>query len=769
MPLLWCAAFFLLGTLLDQLLGLPWLAWGVGTFIFLVACLLDRKFRVRFSKFIRITPPFSPFLMLLLFAVGGLRSSLATPVFHADDLAAYNDQGERVLTAWVSGAPDRRVDGAIYQMTAIEMIDPGSEDWTGTFQRVRGKVLVKMGLESDWKYGDLLQFEADLKTPSSRNDFSYRDYLAIFQVYSVAYYPQKILKVGEGYGSSFRSGLIRLRGQARETIFKLFPQPEAGLLTGILLGSDNYLPESLKQDYRDTGVAHIIAISGFNMAVLAVLLLWVFTRWFSPYWGTLLTVAVLLAYTMFVEGSAAVVRAWIMAGVAAGGHLIGRRQAGVNSLFLTAALMCLVNPLLIRDVSFQLSFAATFGLIIFAGPMQDGFKGWLEKRFSEKTAARIASPVSQYFLFTLAAQLTTFPVLVWHFGRVSFSALLANPLVLPVQSPILVMGGIATLFGMVWLPIGRVIAFFIWPFIKYTNWIVTLLAGVKGGSMTVHPDAAVWILAGVLVIGAVFLARNYFKKYLGSAAWAWLLVVLAFSSITVWSIYLHRPDGRLHLHLVRSGESATLFLQTPLGKTLMIDPRGDADELAAAFQSRLSPWNFDLDKVLLTERQGAKVVMNLAEQVLIKEVLLAPNVYQPSGSESPGRLPEELEITKWPPEQSIAVEKDLVLTLAAETPGASAVLITYGGQKILIPNGVDFALIRTETPSALENLTVLVLRPEDVSYLPPRVWQQIEPRVILWNSVNLSPVDGSIGIDDHSQIGIDLTDNHIWIKSYMPK
>ncbi len=764
MPLLWCAATFLFGILLDQFLHLPGLAWGVATAIFLTVSLLDLKLHFRVSKTLQKYISFSPILLCLFLAIGGLRSALNAPYFRPTDLAVHNEQGEWMVTAWVSAAPDRRDDGVVYQMDALELIDPRSDDWMGSIQKVEGKVLVKMGLETDWHYGDLLQFTAELKAPSTRGDVSYRDYLAIHHVYSVVYYPLHVQKVGEKYGSRLREGLIRLRARARETIFQLFPQPEAGLLTGILLGMDNYLPETLKEDYRTTGVAHIIAISGFNMAVLAVLLMWVFSRWFSPYWGAFLTVAVLLVYTAFVEGSAAVTRAWIMAGVAAGGHLIGRRQAGVNSLFFTAGIMCMVNPLLLQDVSFQLSFAATFGLISFAAPLQEGFLGFLERRFSERTASRVATPISQYFLFTLAAQLATLPVLIWHFGRVSISAVLANPLVLPVQSPILVLGGLATIFGMIALPLGKVMAIFTWPFIKYTNWIVSLLAGFKGGSMVVHPGAAVWFLIGFLIILTVFLTRNYFKKYLGSTLWTWLIVGLAFSSITVWSIYLHRPDGELHLHLVRCGEEATLFVQTPLGKTIMVDPRGDVDELSSAFQSSLSPWNFDLDAVLLTERGSANQVRVLADQVTIQKAWLAPRVYPPSGSEMPVLLPESLEIEKLTAGQTVEMEKGLTISLVAESSLATAVLITFGGQQFLIPNGVDYAVIRAEAPAALDDLTALVLRPEDVSYIPPRVWLQLNPGVILWNSATLSPFDDSYGADEDAHVILDADGEKVWVR-----
>ncbi|PKN89736.1 MAG: hypothetical protein CVU45_06140, partial [Chloroflexi bacterium HGW-Chloroflexi-7] len=139
--------------------------------------------------------------------------------------------------------------------------------------------------------------------------------------------------------------------------------------------------------------------------------------------------AILLGfYASMVDSSESVTRALIMAVLAMGGHLIGRRQAGLNALLFTAAVMCLLQPLLLKDASFQLSFAASFGLVVFAQPMQDWLNGLLEKRVSEKAATKWTKPLSEYFLFTLAAQLATLPFIAANFGRISISALLANPL-----------------------------------------------------------------------------------------------------------------------------------------------------------------------------------------------------------------------------------------------------------------------------------------------------------------------------------------------------
>ena len=449
---------------------------------------------------------------------------------------------------------------------------------------------------SQWQYGDQLLFTGSPLTPAEFPDFSYKDYLARQGIQSVIYYPHGVQKVGEKEGSGFRRWLISFRENARLTILSLMPQPESGLLEGILLGLDNDIPASLKTAYRDTGTSHIIAISGFNMTLIATLLIFMFSRIFRRYWGVLAAIAVIAVYTLFVDGSSAVVRAAIMASTAAVAHLIGRRQSGLNALFFTAAVLCLFNPLLLWDVSFQLSFAAVLGLVVFGTPLQNGFAALAEKWFGEEKAARISSPVSEYFLFTLAAQLTTLPVIAIQFKRISLVSLLANPLILPVQPAILQAGLVTTIAGMIHPIPGKFFAMFTWPLLAYTNFVVSTLGKIQGASMTLHPITAFWILLAVLLVLLVFLLRNFFKKQFGSSWTVWLIVLLIAGSFTTWSIFAHRPDGKLHISLVKAGDATALFMRTPAGANLLFDLEGDASENSAALTPLLSPWDFHIGR-----------------------------------------------------------------------------------------------------------------------------------------------------------------------------
>ncbi len=173
-------------------------------------------------------------------------------------------------------------------------------------------------------------------------------------------------------------------------IYQIFPDPEAGLLAGILLGVEGGIPEELMEDFRTTGTAHIIAISGFNMTVLSGLIIVLLGRFLGKYWGSLAAVVVIGIYTLLVGAQAGVARAAIMAGMGMFGLLVGRRQSGVNSLAFIAAVMAGWTPFVLWDVGFQFSFLTTLGLVLFATPLSEAFTAFAG-RFLPETVVKAVS------------------------------------------------------------------------------------------------------------------------------------------------------------------------------------------------------------------------------------------------------------------------------------------------------------------------------------------------------------------------------------------
>ena len=289
--------------------------------------------------------------MAALLFLGAARIAFSGPDLAGGHIAAYNDQGNFRLTAVVDAPPDLRDQSTLLRMRAEQITPLDNQSTAGTARPTHGMLLVLVPGRADWQYGDRLELDGKLTTPPEGETFSYRAYLARQDIYTYLTYP-RVHWIHKDAGNPLIAAIYRLRDWSYREVYHLFPAPEAPLLAGILLGIDSDMPDSLADAFRDTGTAHVIAISGFNIAILAELFSKLFGKVVSRWWATLLSIFAISLYTLMVGAAPSVVRAAIMGSFSLIALQIGRRSAGLNTLGLTAALMCL--PLALPAVGCQL-------------------------------------------------------------------------------------------------------------------------------------------------------------------------------------------------------------------------------------------------------------------------------------------------------------------------------------------------------------------------------------------------------------------------------
>ncbi len=242
---------------------------------------------------------------------------------------------------------------------------------------------------------------------------------------------------------------------------------------------------------------------------------------------------------------------------------VGRQQDGLNSLGLVAALMALANPNLLWDVGFQLSFMATLGLVLYATPLTEAFLRLASRWFSGSTAQRLAGPVSEYVLLTFAAQITTLPVIAYYFKRISLVAFLVNPLILPAQPPVMIVGGLALLAGLVFQSLGQLLAYLAWPFVVFTVRVVAFFAPFPGAMLELGQVALPLILLYYALLFAWTFARPTLWARLSDLKPGRALLGLGLVTILVWRSLLAVPDGRLHLTMLDVGSGDAFLIRTP--------------------------------------------------------------------------------------------------------------------------------------------------------------------------------------------------------------
>lgn len=441
-------------------------------FITFAIILLWRKPTVRF------------FLLALLFIIfGAWRALSVVPDCKQGSAICHYNEKTTTFTGWIAADPDIRTDKTNY---TVEALSVGKTP-------VTGKVLVQAKYH-DWYYGETITVQCKLETPKNFGDddstFQYDKYLADQGVFSLCDFPKISRTAGpRHFITAAMKPILDFKHLIAARISQLFPEPNASLLGGILYGSKAGLPKAISDNFSRTGITHIIAVSGFNITIIATALMAVLISiglWRrQAFWVVL---AGVWLFTIFSGLSASAVRAAIMGTLVLVAGYLGRQSHMGTSLVFTAAVMTLINPyVFLWDAGFQLSFLATIGLV-YISPIIETW--WPEadekvKRTKvQKTVANIITTIREPLLTTLSAIIATTPLILYQFGRLSLVAPLVNVLVL-WTIPLIMLGGfIIVTLSFIFFPVALALAGIVGTGLSYVILVANAFGNQSWSALT---------------------------------------------------------------------------------------------------------------------------------------------------------------------------------------------------------------------------------------------------------------------------------------------
>lgn len=770
MPLIWITLGFFAGLVAADNLLWPLTGWFIiagGALLFLIG----KSLFYRWSNHKPPKPPYLTFASsaILSFALGAISYQLSLPdLTDPSFIASHADTQESVaIVGVVSDFPDTR-DHYINIRVQAKKIRP-SDGFL--HNEVRGLLLAKIPPESEIHYGDQIVLNGFLESPPTDEDFSYREYLARQEIY--AYMPHaKVALLESGHGNPLLRAIYTLKEKSLTTIYRLWPDPEASLFAGILLGIESGIPGPVKQAFTNTGTSHIIAISGFNITIIAMLFAKFFSRILSPRLGAITAVVGITLYTILVGADAAVVRAAIMGALTLFAQQIGRPQSGLNAVAAASLLMAIFNPQLPWDVSFQLSLAATMGLILYAEPFQQAFVKLASRYIPYKQARRLSDPVGEYILFTFAAQLTTFPITIYHFHRLSLTSFITNPIILPVQPPIMTIGGLAVILGLIWLPLGKLIAPIIWPFTLFTIRIVEFFGKYQGGVLSFKD---LGVLSVVLIFGVLFFwtfTRHRFPNVSAVFKPAVVLTFLGVITILIWRMAFTAPDGRLHLTMLNVGNGEVFLIQTPQGEDILINGGPSTSLLSDELGRRFPPLQHKIEFLLIAspeKKQVAALSRNLDR--------FRPSQALWAGAPSPCReadylraalVEKKVPLTEAEPGQRLELGSGIALDVLTISEQGAILLLEWKNFRALLPFGLTKEIFEElRMGQDLGEVNILMLA--DNGYAPsnPSEWvQNLHPQLLLLgvDADNKQGLPNRELLDNLGGYSLARTDQHGWIQ-----
>jgi competence protein ComEC len=420
-------------------------------------------------------------------------------------------------------------------------------------------------------------------------------------------------------GNPVFAWLFALRRRLATSMTAALPQPDAAVLAGIVLGLKTPVLRQLQPAFQTTGTIHLVVTSGLKLSILAALLEALLRPFLSRRRALPLILLGVFVATVLGGAGPAAIRAGIMAALLVLAPEVGHRSYRYTALAAAALIMTVLDPFLLWDVGFQLSFLGALGIALLGPPLTTLLGHML--RFIPG-----ASFLAEELAVTIAAEIATLPVMAASFGMLSIVAPLANLCVLPLVPPLLVLGLMVGGAGLVSAPLAFGIGWICQPLLALLVAVVQIGATLPGAALTIGALAPslVTLYYGVLGLMIVFFSRARLSGHhvMTGHSWEqqrryrrWQRLALAVALIVCMAgpAWAARPDSALYLDFLKIGAGGSaILLHAPNGRLVLIDGGADPIALGEDLGTRIPFWRRTLDLAVLTDPQPGRAIGLLA-------------------------------------------------------------------------------------------------------------------------------------------------------------
>jgi competence protein ComEC len=420
-----------------------------------------------------------------------------------------------VIEGIVSDEPNRK------DKTVMLTVDFKQIIFASSSVAVSGRGIISTDIYPEFKYGDLIKISGKLEKPenfpstsldkarnkslgtsslSSTNSFDYVSYLEKDDIeYKIDFAKTEL--VSSGHGNLVKISLFWFKNKFIDNLNKVIGEPQSSLMSGIILGVKNSMDENTTNNFRIAGLSHIVALSGYNITIVAESIIKFFSflpRNFALSGG----VFGIILFVIMTGSSSTAIRAGIMSLIVVLAGITRRKYKIGRALLIAGVIMLLFNPkILVFDTSFQLSFLATIAIIYVSPIIKEKLK-FITERFGLRDI--ISS--------TISAQILVLPLLLFKMGIFSFVALPANILILAFISTVMLFGFLTGIIGFVSLILSLPFAWVSWFLLSYMIKVSEFFASLPFAYVNISWFSEVFLLLSYVLIGVWFLWEREIRE-----------------------------------------------------------------------------------------------------------------------------------------------------------------------------------------------------------------------------------------------------------------
>ncbi len=507
-------------------------------------------------------------LFLIIFLIGILNYTLNSNPIGANHIANFIEDKKLTIIGTVLDKEYYSNQDKISLKVEVSQIE--REDYN---IKTQGLILVNTYLgDCPYEYGDVLKIKGRLEKPIGQKnfgEFDYELYLAREKVFTYLniWQEKDIQKIGENDSNFLVSFSLSARDKIKEITKQTLPQPYSYLLIGMLLGEKSFIPPHLKEVFAEAGIMHILAVSGLHVGIIAMALLALLSMLNLPKKLKLLTlILILIMYASITGFRPSVLRATIMFILLIGGKLINRSRNLNISLFFAGFLILLLNPLILYDAGFLLSFIVTFFIINLSPIFQELFS---------KIVVWIKNPLS----VSTAAWIGIFPLSAYFFTKVSIISIVSNILIVPLTGLAVILGFVTFFIGMASISLAGIVA--------NINYLVLSLITLIAKSFSSLPFAFVYVAQPSIMVIILyylmvfFIIELFYKKILSQKIKEKAVLIVLSVTLLIIIVQVFFPADNLKVNFINVGEGDCILIEAPNKINILIDgggtPQSDFD------------------------------------------------------------------------------------------------------------------------------------------------------------------------------------------------
>ena len=409
------------------------------------------------------------------------------------------------------------------------------------------------------KYGDKIEFYLEYEKPSTARNymgFDYSNYLKTKKIFGTVNLKEEDVEIISHDNSNIiLRKIYELRNLMKTKIEKLLPKETSGLCLGMLIGETSGIEENMQEDFRDSNLSHILAVSGANVSYIIVSITYIFNKMcLRKRLSKIISIILLILFMLLTGCTSSVNRACIMAILMLIAELLYRKSDVYNNLAISALILLIINPYSLLDIGFQLSYMGTIGIVF----LHDKIGNFI----------KINNKIVKYFFemiaVTTCANLAIIPIMMFHFNTISLTFYFSNIIVGPILGIVVIIGFIMFFISLIFTPISSLIAIVLNLMLKFI---------IKIAKITIITPSFFFIIVWYLIIISISYKQKvkifYHKnnKLIKKIVSCILIIVLIVNLII-------KVDKKLEIHFVDVGQGDACLIITPLNKKILIDGGG---------------------------------------------------------------------------------------------------------------------------------------------------------------------------------------------------